>query len=225
MEKVVLKAKPRNVTGKQVSALRRAGQLPAVLYGHHVESRPILLDAHDARLILTRLTSSSLVTIELEGKEYPTLVRERQRDFIKGTLLHVDFLAVTLTEKIRAKVGIELAGSSPAVGDLNAVLVTGLNELEVECLPEELPERIVVDISSLAQIGDGIHVRDIMVSEKVEVLDEPDEMIVIATAAKEEVIEEAAPEAAAVEEIVEPEVIERGKKEEEAVEGEQPKAE
>ncbi len=226
MDKVVIKAEKRTLTGKQVSTLRRSGKLPAVLYGRRVDPTPITLDAHSAGLILGKLTSSSLVTIELDGKEYPTLVREKQRDFIKGFLTHVDFLAVSLTEKIRASVRIELSGVSLAVKDLNAVLVHGLDALQVECLPTELPSRITVDIASLNQIGDGIYVRDISVSDKIRVLDDQDQMIAVATYAKEEVIEEApAAEAAVIEEAVEPELsVERGKKEE-VVPGEEGKKE
>lgn len=223
MEKVVLKATRREITGKQVSALRRAGQLPAVIYGRHTEPISIALDAHGAGLALGRVGSSSLISVEVDGKEYPALVRERQRDFIRGTLKHVDFLAVSLTESLRAEVRIELAGVSPAAKDLNAVLVTGLHSVSVECLPTDLPDRIVVDISGLREVGDGIHVRDLEVSEKVRILDDPDEMVVVATYAKQEVVEAVAqplegvvaPEA----EAEEPELsVERGKKEDEGTE-------
>jgi large subunit ribosomal protein L25 len=217
MEKAVIKATRRQVIGKRVGAMRRSGELPAVLYGRRVDPTPITLNAHDATLTLARATSSSIITIELDGKEYPALVREKQRDFIKNHLLHVDFLVLSLTEKTRAQVGIELTGSSPAVKNYNAVLVTGLNELEVECLPQDLPERIVLDVSGLAEIGDSIHVRDVVVSDKVEILTDPDEIIVSTTAQMQE---EEIPEEAPVEEEAEPEVIERGRKEEEEGEGE-----
>lgn len=211
MEKEVLKASRRTVIGKQVGALRRQGQLPAILYGHHLQPIPITLEARQAERILRQMTASSLVTIELEGQTYPALVREKQRDPIKNHLLHVDFQAVSLTEKIRAQVGIELHGVSPAVKDQNAILVTPLDELEVECLPQDLPERIVVDVSGLLNPGDGIRVGDLVVSDRVRILNDPDEMVVIATAAE---AEEAAVEAEVSAE-AEPEVIEKGKKEEE----------
>jgi large subunit ribosomal protein L25 len=220
MEKVVLKATKRDVIGKQVKAMRRAGQLPAVIYGRRVDPIAISLDAHSAGLALGKLTSSSLVTIELDGKEYPALVREKQRNFIKGNLTHVDFMAVSLTDKIRASVRIELKGLSGAVKDYGAILVHGLEELEVECLPTDLPERIVVDISSLNQIGDGIHVSDITVADNIRILDDSDIMIVVATAAakEEEVVPVAGVEVAAVTP-TEPELsVERGKKEEEVEE-------
>ncbi|HEX7541505.1 MAG TPA: 50S ribosomal protein L25 [Anaerolineales bacterium] len=221
MEKVVLKATPRTATGRQVRALRRSGLLPAVIYGHNVEPISISLEGRDAGRVLGRLSSSSLITIDLEGKEYPALVREKQQNHIKRNLIHVDFMVVSLSEKIRANVGIVLTGNSPAVKDFNAMLINGLNELEVEAFPQDLPESIVVDISALVKIGDGIHVRDIVLSDKIQVLDTPDEMIVLATApAKEEVEEVVTPEAAVVEEGAEPEVIEKGKKEEGEGEGE-----
>jgi len=222
MEKVVLKASKREVTGKQVKALRRESKLPAVIYGRHTDPINISMDAHTANLVLGKVGSSTLVTIDVDGQEYPALVRERQRNYIKGTLIHVDFLAVSLTEKLHAEVRIELTGTSGAVKDFNAVLVTGLHSLSVECLPADLPEHITVDISPLAKVGDGIHVRDVSLGDKVRILDDADDMIVNATYAK---IEEEAPVAAAegavaVEtEAVEPELsVERGKKEEEAPE-------
>jgi len=188
LEKVVLKASKRNVIGKQVGALRRAGKLPAVLYGHSIDSTPITLDAHETSLLLSRLTSSSLVTISLDGKEYPTLVRERQRHPVKSHLIHLDFQALSLTEKTYASVGIELTGTAPAVKNFDAVIVTGVTELEVEALPQDLPERVVVDISVLAEPGDSIHVRDIQLPGLVEILTNPDEVVVSATAAKVEEI-------------------------------------
>ncbi|MFH2101739.1 MAG: 50S ribosomal protein L25 [Chloroflexota bacterium] len=211
MEKAIVKATPRSVTGKQVRALRRAGELPAVIYGNVDEPINISMNSHDASRILNRLSASSLVTIELEGKEFPTLVREKQRHYIKGHLIHVDFQAVSLTEKIRTAIGIVLAGDSPAVKEFDAFLSTGLTEIDVECFPQDLPENIVVDVSGIKQIGDSIHVRDLIISDKLEVMVDKDEMIAIATAQKEEEVEEE-PEIELEE--VEPEVIEKGKKEE-----------
>lgn len=213
MEKFVINASRRTVIGKQVKALRRAGKLPGVIYGHHIEPTPITMDLREATRILAELTASSIVTINLDGTENAALVREKQRDFIKGTLRHVDFQAVSLTEKIRAQVGVVLTGLSSAVKDYNGVVVTGLDEIEVEALPQDLPERIVVDISSLKKIGDTIYVRDLKFTAGIEVLDDPDEMVVRVTAAADE---EAAPVEGAAEE---PEVIEKGKKEEEPIEG------
>ncbi len=221
MEKVVLQAEKRDVIGKQVKAMRREGKLPAVIYGRHTEPINVSLDAHTASLVLGKLTSSSLVTISLDGKEYPALVREKQRDYIKNRLLHVDFLAVSLTESLRATVSLNFLGVSTAVKDFNAVLVHNLESLQVECLPTDLPERIDVDITPLEKPGDGIRVKDITVSDKIRLLDDPDTMVVVATFAKVEEEVAAAPteEAGAVPTPTEPELaVERGKKEEEGEE-------
>lgn len=210
MEKPVLHATHRTITGKQVGALRRAGQLPAVMYGHEMAATPISLDLRESTRILNSVTSSSIVNVELDGKENATLVREKQKNYIRGTLLHVDFQVVSLTEKIRTEVGIEISGVAPAIKDFNGVMVTGIDNIEVECLPKDLPDRIVVDISNLANIGEGIYVRDIPVPENVVFLAEPDEMIVLITHPAAEEVEEVVTPV-----VEEPEVIERGKKEEE----------
>jgi large subunit ribosomal protein L25 len=221
MEKVVLKAQKRDVIGKQVKAMRREGKLPAVIYGRHTEPINITLDSHSASLLLGKLTSSSLVTIDLDGSEYPALVREKQRDYIKNRLLHVDFLTVSLNETLRASVAVNLVGVSAAVKDYNAVLVTNLQSLDVECLPADLPERIDVDISVLERPGDSIRVRDVKVSDKVQILNDPDTTVAVATFAKVEEEAAAVPgaEGAVTPTATEPELaVERGKKEEEGEE-------
>ncbi|MCK9376120.1 MAG: 50S ribosomal protein L25 [Syntrophobacterales bacterium] len=193
MEKIVLKATKRDVVGKKVGALRRQGKLPAVLYGHSIETTPILLDAYDGAQTLSRLTSSSLLTIDLDGKQYLAQVREKQRDFIKNRLMHVDFQIVSLTEMMHTKVGIELTGTAPAVKNFNAVIHTGLTAIEVECMPQDLPARIVVDISGLAEIGDSVRVREIVLSDKVKIMADQEEIIAIAAASKKEEVSAEAP--------------------------------
>jgi large subunit ribosomal protein L25 len=220
MEKVVLNATKRDVIGKQVKALRREGKLPAVIYGRHTEPVNINLDAHSASLALGKLTSSSLVTINVDGTEYPTLVREKQRDYIKNRLLHVDFLAVSMTELLRTNVNVRFFGISPAVKDYNAVLVKNLEQLEVECLPTDLPEAIEVDISALKRPGEGIRVRDVQVSDNIRILNDSDTMVAVATFAKVEEEGAAVPGAEGVTPTSsEPELsVERGKKEDEGEE-------
>lgn len=208
MEKVVLKATKRTIVGKQVSQLRRAGQLPGVIYGHNFEPTIISMDAHNAGFIIPRLTSSSIVTIDLEGKEIPALVREKQKNYIKGTYTHIDFQAISLTEIISARVSLHFSGLAPAIKDFSAAIVNNVDYIEVEALPNDLPERIEVDLSVLAKIGDAIHVRDLTIPAGVTLLTDVDEMVAVATATHEDV-EAVAPVAPEVE------VIEKGKKEEE----------
>lgn len=209
MEKVVLKATRRTVTGKHVTTLRRQGLLPAVMYGHGIEPIAISLDAHSTSLALASLSSSTLVNIDLDGQVKATLVREKQRDPVKRNLLHVDFHVVSMTEKLRTKVSIVFDGVAPAVKDFNGVVVSNLTEIEVEALPGDLPEHILVDISGLAAIGDALHISDLKLGKGVEIFADPEEVVVVIAGTKEEV------EPEVVGETDEPEVIERGKKEEE----------
>jgi large subunit ribosomal protein L25 len=210
MDKLVLKASRRTVTGKQVGVLRRNGQLPGILYGHNLEPIKIVMNLRDASRLLSTLSSSSLVTIDVDGVEHSALVREKQRNFIRGNLLHVDFQAVSLTEKIRAKVGLVFQGLSLAVKDLNGLIVENIDELDIEAFPQDLPEKIIIDVSVLNRIGDSILVKDVKVSEKVLVLTNPDEVIAVVTLSGQEEEAVVAPVA-----VAEPEVIERGRKEEE----------
>ena len=172
MEKVIIEAARRDITGKKVGALRRAGKLPGVIYGHKVQPTPIVMDLREASRILSTLSQSHIVTIQLEGKEHATLVREKQRNYVVGTLTHVDFQVVSLTEKIRTNITIELTGVAPAIKDFNGVVITELNEVEVECYPQDLPESFLVDITALKNIGDNLTVKDLVVSDKVEILNE-----------------------------------------------------
>ena len=208
-EEVLINAQKRNVTGKQVKALRRQGLLPGVIYGRHIEAFPIQMDAHDASLILDKLTASSLITINVDGEKYNVLMRDRQRDVIFGDLLHVDFLVVSLTEKLRATIELKLVGEAPVADNPDVVVTQVLNAIEIEALPQDLPEVIEVDISTLETVDDEITVADLDLGEKITILTDPNEAIVsVGYVAQEEVAEEEEAEA-----LAEPKVVERGKKE------------
>lgn len=212
MDKIVLNAERREVIGKKVKLLRIEGKLPGVIYGKSTESIPIILDLKEATKILKATSSSSLLTINIDGEEFSTLVRERQRDFIRGNYLHVDFLSVSLTEKVRAKVNIVAEGEAPALNDIETLLTSGLDQIEVESLPQDLPEKFTVDLSSLEEVGDGIYVRDLEIPPNVELLADPDEMIVVITLQiiveeEEEIDEEALLEGELLEEGEDGEVV------------------
>jgi large subunit ribosomal protein L25 len=209
MEQVVLKATRRDVIGKQVNALRRAGKLPGVLYGRRFDPIPVTFELRQTSRALQHLPTSALITIDLEGERHLALIREKQRDFLRGTLRHLDFQVVSMRDKLRVEVPVFITGESPAMKDYNGVPVTGLEELEVECFPQDLPEKIVVNISGLNNIGDGVYVRDVVPPANVEILEDPDDMIYLITAQAAEEVEPAAVAG------VEPEVIEKGKQEEE----------
>jgi large subunit ribosomal protein L25 len=211
MDKHVIQATKRDVIGKKVGVLRREGKLPGVIYGHKFDAMPIIMDSKTTTKILNSVTSSSIVTLVIDGKEHAALVRERQMDYIRNQFIHVDFQAVSQTEKIRAKVGVILTGLAPAIKDFNGVIVEGLDAIEVEALPKDLPERFVIDLSKLAAIGDAIHVKDVEVPANVEIVDDVEAMLVLVTSPAAEEVEAATGEG----DVLEPEVIEKGKKDEE----------
>lgn len=215
MEKIVLEAKKRQETGKRVKNVRRAGFIPAIIYGHKQDPLPISLEKQSATQILNKVSGSTVLTVRVDGKDYSTLVRDVQRDHLKNEFLHLDFLAVSLTEKLRTAVSITLIGEAPVLKEYEALIVAGISEVEVEALPQDLPETLEVDLSGLVEIGDAIYLKDLPVPANVEFLTDTEELIAVASAVKEEVVEEAAVEGLEGEEIAEPEVIEHGKAEDE----------
>jgi len=208
---ISMTASRRQQTGRQVRALRRSGKLPAVLYGPGAETLSIELDARDAGRTLSRLSGTHLIDLSVDGALHKALVREIQRDFIKGHLLHIDFYKVAMDRVIRITVPINLVGKAPATL-ADGVLVHGLTEIEVECLPADLVSGLEMDLGGLRAIGDSIHVRDLYVPKSLKVLTSGDELVArITHQAAEEVVPVEAPTA-----VPEVEVIEKGKKEEEA---------
>lgn len=215
MEEFVFEAQNRKIIGKKVKTLRRAGILPAIIYGTGIEPLPISLDLHQASKKLFGVTSSQLVTIQVDGEDYVALVRDRQRDPVTYNLLHVDFLRVSMTERIRVEVSIELVGEAPVIEEMDAILDSQLESLTMECLPSDLINSIQVDVSSLTSIGDSITVSDITLPPNVDVLNDLDEIVVVATSQMMEEEEEEEAVEILEEYAEEPEVIEKGKKEEE----------
>lgn len=216
MEKTILEAEKRELVGKKVKQLRKEGKIPAVIYGREYEATPITLDLRNTTNTLAKVSSSTILTLVLDGKEQSTLVREIQKDFIRNEILHIDFLAVSSKEKLRTAVSINLIGDAPVLEEFDALIVNGIESIEVECYPQDLPESIEVDLSPLTELGSAIYVKDIPVPANVEFLTDPEELVVVASAIKEEVVEEAEEELGELGEEgeAEPEVIEHGKKEE-----------
>jgi large subunit ribosomal protein L25 len=216
MKEIVLKAAIRSAVGKGLYALRKSGKIPAIVYGPGVDSLPIELEEKTAARVLNSLTGSTLVRLEVGEKKYSVLLRDLQRDSILRVIRHVDFYAVPSDRVIRVHVPLQFTGVSAAVRDLGGVLVHLLSELEVECLPKDLVNGISVSLLSLEKVGDSIAIKDVLLPDGIKVLMDPEESIITVTAqaAEEEVV---APVVAEVPTDVE--VIEKGKKLEEEVEG------
>jgi large subunit ribosomal protein L25 len=182
MDQITLEAEQRTVLGKKVKALRREGKLPAVIYGKGVDPLPITLDARDVRITLAEIGANTLITIKIDGEDHLALVRDLQREVISRGLLHVDFQAVSLEESISTTVPVAVEGEAPAVSEYNALLVTELEELEIEAKAKDLPDRITVDVTGLTEIGDNILIRDLAISGDVKILNDPDEIVIVVAA-------------------------------------------
>ncbi|HEY8677143.1 MAG TPA: 50S ribosomal protein L25 [Candidatus Dormibacteraeota bacterium] len=196
---VSLKLEPRAGIGEHLRALRRQGRLPAVVYGHNVDAVTVVVDGRDFLKAFQKVGRNQLVDLQIgeEPAVRKALIREVQRNPRDGDLLHVDFYQVNLKEKIESDVPLEFEGEVELVAKGEADLQHGLHALKVECLPTDLPPVITVDISGLKEIDDEIRVKDLKLPAGVEVLDEPDDLIVKVAAHREEVEEEAPAPAAA----------------------------
>lgn len=196
-----MKLEPRPDRGRHLRALRRAGRLPAIVYGHNVDALTVLVDGRDFVKAFQKVGRNQLVDLQVgEEPVRKALIREVQRSPRDGDLLHVDFYQVNLMEKIESEVPIELEGDVELVAKGEADLQRGLHLLKVECLPTDLPAVITVDVSSLKEIDDEIRVKDLPVPPGCEILDEPEDLIVKVATHREEV-EEAAPAAPAPAEV------------------------
>ena len=215
MSQVVLKAKNRQENGSAAARrIRRAGRIPGVLYGRSGKAISIDLDALEFAVGVKGISESTIVKVEVEGKSYDAFVKDTQRNIVDGNVLHVDFYEVESGVTLRARVTIQLKGNAAGVRE-GGILEFPLHEIEVECLPKDLPERIELDVSNLG-VNQSIHVRDIALSEGIRVISASDQVVVLVKYAKEEKTEapaagEAAETAAAAAAPAAPEAKEKEK--------------
>jgi large subunit ribosomal protein L25 len=183
MGKLVLSAKKREKSGS-ISArnLRKIGRIPAVIYGRSGASLSIDLDAKEFSGNVKNITGSTIVTVDVDGQSYDAFVKDTQWNICDNSILHVDFYAVEKDMAIRAKVHLLVQGNPIGVRD-GGTLELPLHEVEVECLPKDLPERIVVDISGL-KANQSIHVRDVTLSENVRLISSGDQVVALVKFAK-----------------------------------------
>ncbi len=175
MEKIVLKAEKRT---EKSNAARAKNLLPSVIYGKGKEAISLSIDQSEFKKAYKEVGSSAIITLKVDEKDKNVLVQDVQKHPVTDEFIHADFYEVSLTEKITTNVPIKFIGDSPAVLDQNGTLMTNKNELEVECLPLDLPHEIEIDISSLDNFEKAIHVSDIVLSDKVEIKDDPEVMVV-----------------------------------------------
>jgi large subunit ribosomal protein L25 len=179
MTKITLQAETRNITGRKVKSLRREGFVPAVIYGHGFESLPIQVPAKDFEKVYAEAGESSVVYLNLGENNYPTIIQDVARDPVSDKFLHADFYKVRLDEKIKAKIPLNFIGESLAVKELAGILVKNVSEIEVEGFPQDLPHQLDVDISSLKEFKDHILVKDLSISNKLEVKADPETIVIL----------------------------------------------
>jgi large subunit ribosomal protein L25 len=194
MEQIELHAAKRDVLGKKVRFLRRQGITPVHVFGHGIESLALQCDTTSLQRVLDRSGQTRLINLKIDDEKSPRTVmaREVQQDILKGSLLHVDFYQVKMTEAIEVDVLIVLVGEAPALKEKENMLAQELNTLSIECLPANIPDSIEVDVSSLTEADQAIRVRDIVPGAGITILNDPEVMLVrIAVQVAEEVAEAA----------------------------------
>ena len=216
MEEIILQAQPREGSGKSKNRLlRRTGFIPAVVYAQGKKSESLMVGASDfVRLIHQHHIESVVLTLRLKDdsdrkhKDMACLVKEIQYDTVKGDIIHVDFNEISLTKAIKVNVSIVAKGEPVGVKQDGGVLEHLLWEIEVECLPTQIPEKIEADVTNL-KIGDTIHVKDITPPAGVKIINNPEDIVLsVVPPTKEEVVVAPVVEG---EEKLEPEVIKEKK--------------
>lgn len=199
----VLSCKKRAVKNKgYLNKIRREGNIPGIVYGSGKENIPVFFDQREVNRTFSSFGSRGLFSLEIEG-ESPcmALVRELQQNPLNGNITHIDFLSVRMDEKITSNVFVNISGEEE-INKKGGILQIGANEVEISCLPKDLPDQITCDVSGL-ELGEKITVEDLEVSEDVEVISPPDLLIVSVLIPTQDIDDEEE-----VEEVIEEEEIE-----------------
>ncbi len=173
MKKHSLKADIRSLVGRKVKNLRSSGNIPAAVYGKKVKSISVTVSSDAFAKVYAAAGETGLVELAVGSDVRPVLIHNVQRNPLNDTVIHVEFFQVDLKEKVKTRVPVEFTGESPVVSQKQGVLLTLLDEVEVEALPTDLPEKITLDISSLNEIDKELKVGDLPVPSGVVILTEP----------------------------------------------------
>jgi large subunit ribosomal protein L25 len=209
---LTLNIEKRDLKAK-LSEIRKTGKIPAVFYGRKEASTPISLVEVDFMKAWRQAGESSIVVLKGEGEEHEALIHDIDLDPVSGKVRHADFYVIEKGKAVQVSVPLEFEGVSPAVKELGGTLVKVIHELEIEAFPKDLPHSITVDISSLVNFESQIKASDIKLPNGVKLITSPEEVVILAAEAKEEVIEDTGP--------VDLSAIEVEKKGKEAKEGEE----
>ena len=200
MKKHSLSAQKRDLTGRKVKTLRVQGQIPATVYGNKIKSISISVPTEAFTNVFQAAGETGLIELSIDGDIRPVLIHTVQKNPVKRNILHVEFYQVDLKQKVKTNVPLEITGEAPAATTKTGVLLTLVDEIEVEALPMDLPEKILVDVSVLAEVGQEIKVQDIPAPHGVVILTDPAQGIVrVAPLVSKEAEEAAAATGAAAE--------------------------
>jgi large subunit ribosomal protein L25 len=180
MDKIELKVTNREILGKKVKHLRRQGITPVHLFGHSIESLALQCNTGELERVLAQAGQTGLISLKLAEEKKPrtVVIREFDRDWRRGKLVHVDFYQVRMGEKIRLEVPVVLVGEAPALKSKANMLEHELGTLTVECLPAKIPASVEVNISSFTEAGQAIRVKDIVLDKDITVLNDPELVVV-----------------------------------------------
>jgi large subunit ribosomal protein L25 len=180
MNKYVLKAEKREVLGSKVRKMRKEGLIPATVFGKTVDSISIQISSVEFNRVYKQAGETSLIWISVDGesKERPTLVKDLSNNPLSGKIVHIDFHQVNLKEKVTANVPVEIIGESELIKSGAAVLDIHLDEVEVEALPTDIPEKLVFDISILNQVGDSLLLSSVVLPAGVTLITDIESVVV-----------------------------------------------
>ena len=205
-----LTVEKRDITTNS-NTLRRAGKIPAIVYGRSEASTPITLDRKIFEKLYREAGESTVITLKGLGAPKDALIHEVAVHPVSGAAMHADFYAIQKGQTVTVSVPLEFEGVSPAVKDLGGTLVKVMHELEIECEPKDLPQYIVVDISKLKTLDDKIEVKDLKLPASAKLSIDPEEAVALVSVTEEETDDAAPMDISAI-----GSSVERGKKEEEA---------
>jgi large subunit ribosomal protein L25 len=190
-QKVELEIQHREITGKATKNLRKTGLIPANIFGHHKESQAVQLEMVAFERLQRSQGTKGIISLHIPGEKaaQTALVRHVQRDPRTGKVIHIDFFRVSMTERLNVKVTLHFIGEAPAVKNENGVLLHLMDTLEVECMAQEIPEHIDIDVTSLVEIDDILHAEDIHLPANFKLITDPKEGVAKVAATRAEKVE------------------------------------
>jgi len=183
---ITLKADVRELIGKKAKKLRDMDMIPAVIYGNKIAAQNLAVNYIDFKRVYAKAGESALIELEVAGKKLNVLIHDIQLAPMSGKVSHIDFFQVNMKEEVETEIPLEFVGEAAAVKALGGVLVKNLDAIAVKCLPADLPEKYEIDLSLLATFDDVIAVKDLKISDKVEIMIDGETVIAMVSAPRSE---------------------------------------